>query len=617
VHTVVTRLLKPLPEPCLLVRASGELVAINDAGVRLLGAAATPGASLLTLFADADAVRRCLAQFSRSSSPLPSALRLADRATAQTLRCDGALVEPGPDPLLLLRLKPGETAGVRFLALNERIAALNREIRERRRAEVQLQEQAVELEHIAAELEQTVEELQQQTEEATAARDSAQQSAQRLATLAEAGAVLAGSIDQADTLRRLAEIAVRTTADFCITYLVGLDGALGRIGGAHADPEQQPWVDRLVREYPGLEDASPVADVMRSGEPVLVTRITDDMLCAAATDTAQLEILRALAPASTILAPLMAPAGAVGAITLARGAGRPGFSEDDLAAAHELARRAALTVDNARLFEAAQRANVAKSAFLATMSHELRTPLNAVVGYTDLLDAETAGPLLPAQREQLGRIQAAAEHLRAIIEEILLFARIEAGKERVRLSDVELPALIEGVAELMRPAADRQGLQLELRPADGISIVTDPDRLRQILLNLVANAVKFTDSGTVTIDLECFDDTVAIAVSDTGIGIATEHLERIFEPFWQVEGGTTREAGGTGLGLTVTLRLARLLGGDIAVESTPGVGSTFTVRLPRETAGTRRIVGAGSSGRVRTAGGRDEPPVRRVTSGPA
>jgi signal transduction histidine kinase len=580
--STVLRLLKPLSEPCLLVRKTGVLVVVNDAALALLGAGAVPGASLLDLLDDADGVRRLLDQFSRSGSSVPGSVRLAGGDMAR-LRCDGAVVEPGPDPLLMLRLKPGETASLRFLELNHRIAALHREIRERRRAEEQLQEQTIELEQMAAELEQTVDELQLQREEADEAREAAERAALRLTTLAEAGAILAGSMDHADTLQRLAELAVRTTADVCITYRVGEDGALIHAGAAHEDPARTEWIARLVAEHPVVGSDSLVAEAVRRGQPVLIAPITQDMLEHASEDPAEQGIMRALVPTSAVVVPLVAPTGTVGAITLTRIDGRPAFTQHDLEAVEELARRAALTVDNARLFEAAQHANQAKSAFLATMSHELRTPLNAVVGYADLLDAGTAGPLLPPQRAHLGRIQAAADHLRAIIEEILLFARIEAGKEQLRPASVDLAAVIEGVADMMRPAADKRGLRLVLQPGAGGHAVTDPDRLRQILLNLVANAIKFTDSGSVTLRVDdAAGDGAAITVEDTGVGIAADHLAAIFEPFWQVEGGPTREAGGTGLGLTVTLRLAHLLGGDVTVESTPGAGSRFTVRLPAE-----------------------------------
>jgi signal transduction histidine kinase len=571
------RLIQSLPEPCVLVRRSGAVVAANGPAVRLLGAV-TPGAAVSDLFDDPAAVARNLQQFSRSSSPQPCALALA--GSGARIRCNGALVEAGPDPLLLLRLQAGESASDRFIALNERIGALNREIRERRRAQDQLQEQAVELEHIAAELEQTVEELQQQTEDATAARERAQEAADRLATLADAGAVLAGAAGYADTLQRLTEITVRTTADYCIAYIAGQDGTIHRIGGAHAAGDGGELIRQLIRDYPVAGPDSPIGEAMRSGQPLMVSSITEEMLRRAAVDETNYRILSALAPASTIIMPLPSGNGPIGAITLARGADKPAYTEDDLKVVRELARRAAVAVEHSRLLDEAQRGNKAKSAFLATMSHELRTPLNAVVGYADLLDAETSGPLMPAQRLQLGRIQSAARHLRDIIEEILLFARIEAGKEQLRPARVDLPGIIQEVIDLMRPAADERGLTLEPDAGPGGEIITDPSRLRQILLNLVANAIKFTDSGHVRVALRRVDNGAILEVQDTGIGIAEEHQEAIFEPFWQVDSSATREAGGTGLGLTVTQRLVELLGGELWVCSAPGKGSTFTVRLP-------------------------------------
>ena len=226
-------------------------------------------------------------------------------------------------------------------------------------------------------------------------------------------------------------------------------------------------------------------------------------------------------------------------------------------------------------------ATKAKDQFLAVMSHELRTPLNAIMGYTDLLDAEIDGPLHPRQRRQLSRIRTSARQLLQLIEEVLGFARLEAGTEEVHLQRLPLGTLARDAAAVAEPFAGAKELGFEVDVDDEETrIETDPGKTRQILVNLLSNAVKFTERGLVALRARSNGEYVVFDVCDTGVGIEDEKLERIFDPFWQVERPNTRRVGGTGLGLSVSQRYARLLGGEIRVSSTPGKGSCFTLTLP-------------------------------------
>lgn len=235
-----------------------------------------------------------------------------------------------------------------------------------------------------------------------------------------------------------------------------------------------------------------------------------------------------------------------------------------------------------RALREAEIASEAKSNFLASMSHELRTPLGAVIGYMDLLASEMVGPIAPLQKNYLGRVKAAAQHLIRVVEEILTFSRLEANKDSLNLETVDVVALVASVKEMFEPLTSAKGLALAISlPEEPMTLQTDVTKLRQILINLVGNAVKFTDEGRVEMELAVDDGRVQFHIRDTGPGITAANLERIFDPFTQLDQSLTRSKGGTGLGLSVSRRLAHLLGGELHVDSKRGQGTNFVLCLPR------------------------------------
>jgi signal transduction histidine kinase len=231
----------------------------------------------------------------------------------------------------------------------------------------------------------------------------------------------------------------------------------------------------------------------------------------------------------------------------------------------------------------AEEANHAKSEFLAMMSHELRTPLNAIGGYAQLLEMGVRGPVTPEQREDLERIERSQRHLLGLINDVLNFAKLEAGRVQFVIDRVPMHDILLGVEALVLPQLRAKGLRYaDAGDCGDIAVHADEEKTRQVLINLLSNAIKFTPAGG-EVRLECAvdDEWIHTTVSDSGVGIPADRLDAIFEPFVQVDRGLTSRQEGTGLGLAISRDLARHMGGDLTATSTAGVGSSFTLTLPR------------------------------------
>jgi len=403
--------------------------------------------------------------------------------------------------------------------------------------------------------------------------------AERDRMLMEAAGLLGQNLSQERILRELVRLVVTHMADWSVIDLLDDEGRPRRVAGAHRDPAKEALVQALVA-YPAPEN-TPAAEALRTRKAVVLPAMPAELLERAARDSRHLELMRELDPRSMMAVPLTSRDRAIGVIAFVSSDPRRPFSADDLPLAEGVARRAALAVDNARLYQQAQEANRLKDEFLATLSHELRTPLNAILGWSQLLlDA----PLdAPTSRRAIEAVNRNAQAQRQLIDEVLDVSRIMSGKLALNMAAVDLASLLDKAFDSVRPAAEAKRIELvPLVAASLPSAFGDPDRLQQVLWNLLSNAVKFTPAGgRVEVRLDRHDSQIRLSVSDNGVGISPDFLPRLFERFAQVDSSTRRQHGGLGLGLALVRHLVELHGGTVSAESAgPGLGATFTVLLP-------------------------------------
>ena len=412
-----------------------------------------------------------------------------------------------------------------------------------------------------------------------AARAEAESSQRRTALLAEASRVLSSSFDYQTTLAALVRLTVPTLADYCaLDILVGED-SFERIGEAHVDPAKSVLI-REVGTYPrsALTASHPLVRVVSTGQPVLEAEVTPEFIRAAFAELSQAKTVEALAPHSLICVPLVDSGKPIGALTLVTSGSGRRYDEADLSLAADVARRAAVVVEHARLFHQAEQATRARDDVLAVVAHDLRNPLNTVTMAISLM-LETTPLERTQERRQQEIVRRAADRMNRMIQDLLDVKRMESGHLTIDAKPESADVLVNDTIEMLRPLASGGSIVMEANVADNLpSVLADSARIQQVLSNLVGNAVKFTPrQGRITVAADRLEEEVRFAVIDTGPGIPPEQVPHIFGRFWQARSSDHR---GIGLGLAIAKGIVEAHRGRIWVESQVGVGSTFYFTLP-------------------------------------
>jgi len=407
------------------------------------------------------------------------------------------------------------------------------------------------------------------------------QTEEALSLLARSSALLTASLDYETTLARVARTAVPDLADVCIVDLLEADGRIRRVAVAHADPAQEEVARTLQRRWPPRPDGpNSVARTLRTGESELTPEVDDGRLQAIAQSPEHLAVLRALGPRSAMNVPLLARGRILGALTFLSTTSGRRFGPAELRLAEDIARRAALAVDNARLYREAREAIRLRDEFLALAAHELKTPITSLRGFAQLKrrQLERAGDLPPGELQRaLEVIDQQADRLARLVDRLLDISRLDAGQLQLDPQPSDLVPVVR-----RRIAAAQATTRQHLLVYDGpeqLWVVVDPARIEQVVANVLDNAIQYSPAGgTIVVALALQGETVSLQITDPGIGILPAERERVFERFYR--GADVGPLAGLGLGLHLVRQLVELHGGTIAIDTPPQGGTRITITLP-------------------------------------
>ena len=436
------------------------------------------------------------------------------------------------------------------------------------------------------------------------------EAARRLAFLAEASTLLAASLDSESTLRSVAQLSVPFLADWCFVYIMEEDGSARRVAVAQADASKEELAGAIAAHArPNVPEW--ITQALSSGRSEIISEISSGLLGEIAANDEHFKSIEALQPRSAIVAPLVARGRTLGAIALVSTQPARGFADPDRIFAEDLARRCAYAVDNARLYsevivqrDKAEKASRAKDEFLAILSHELRNPLVPILGWARIL--RTRATTDEVLTEGIRSLERNAQNIQRLVDDCLDLVRTSTRHITLALERIDLNPIIAASIEAIVPLAREKGLGLDIELSSvPLWVVGDRTRLEQVVVNLLTNAVKFTPDGSIEIRSDRTGNEAVVRVRDTGIGIAPDFIEKVFEPFRQATGDWLTSDSGLGLGLSIAREIVQLHSGRIWVESNGLLqGSAFSVALPLAAAGLDSGAAASTEGRVQNAGAR-------------
>lgn len=410
------------------------------------------------------------------------------------------------------------------------------------------------------------------------ARKLAEEAERRTAFLAEASVLLSGSLVLEQVLARLARLCVGALADWCVIDVLS-GGVVRRLAGAHSDPAKEALLKQLQERFPPrLDSVHPAAAVLRTGQPILVAEMSDARLRELCESDEHAELIRALGIRTALFVPFLARGYPIGTLSLVSAAPGQRFGSVDLEQAQELARTAAISIENAQFYRASEEALHLREEFLAVASHELRTPLTPLRLQLQLLQRALGREHLDALSDQVAIPLRQVDRLTALVEDLLDVTRIKSGQMTLRREQVDLSEVIRKIATDYRDIVRRAGCELDITARGSVIGRWDRSRIEQVAIALLSNAMKYGAKRSIAVDVTADGALARLSVRDFGIGIALADQPRIFERFERAVAAS--HYGGLGLGLYIARQIVVSHQGSIRVKSAPGVGATFTVELP-------------------------------------